>query len=396
MARKKKDTDPLADYIQRGAKTKKKTPENWWIATIANIDNCKLATNIGKFANPASNAAVLVEPAYPDIGYVTTQSCQVKEDISGAAQYAGAMNLLLKKDEQGLTLLQRMENTPKKYNLEIDGMHLLEQPLREAVRKLRERSSKPPEEADPNLKQVYFPIDADGTYHLLGILPSSSLLLELKDRLRQMEIRQYECCSPKEQAYGGNWDSIPNQTVIGFGGVKPLNISIRNSHAGGKAYLLPSLPPTPPLRGKTRRPMRDFFREILPRKEVQHSLYILHGLFVRQQNNRKIRESIRMEIDGLAALSASLAAELRKEPPGWSVKTDLPAAQKIWLDSAYEERRRITDIWVKAIGDQFAHWLMTQYKIQLGTKAVELGEPEEKYFKYELVPLLKEEVKRKK
>lgn len=396
MAKKKNDGEALSDYIQRNAKAKKTTTEAWWNSAIENMANCRLATNIGKFANPASTTAVLVEQGYPDIGYVTTQGCQVPEDLTGASQYAGSMNLLLQKDEQGITLLQRMESTPRKNSLDIDGTHLPERPLREAVQALWERSRNPPETADRHLKQVYFPIDADGPYHLLSILPSSSLLLELKARLRQMENRRYECTSRKGQTYGENWDSIPNQTAIGFGGAKPLNISLRNSRAGGTAYLLPSLPPSLPLRGKVHRPKEDFFSEMLPKEEVRHSLYILHGLFVRSQNNKEIRTSIQNEIDALAELSASLAAALRKEPSGWSLDSDLPAAQKIWLDAAFQDRRIHTEEWIAAVGNQFACWLMTQYAKQLGTKRVELSEPEHKYFKYELVSLLKEEVRKEK
>lgn len=396
MAKKKEQPETLRDYVQRSAKAKKTTPEIWWETTVQNIGSCRLATHVGKFTHPASTAALLVEPGDPDPGYVTTQACQVPEDLVAAAQYAGAASLLMRTDEEGITLLEQIELHPGKPCK--TGLPLLaERKLREAVEGLRDRSLRAPEDADRHLKQVYFPVDDGGTYHLLTVMPSSSLLLELKNRLRRMAARQYQCTSRSGTSYGGSWDSIPNQTEIGFGGTKPLNISMGNSRAGGTAYLLPSLPPAVSEGPKTRLPKKDFFAEILPRAEVRHSLRVLHGLFLRKQNNKEIRDAIRAEVDALASISVSMAAGLRMERPGWSENAeDLPAAQKIWLDSAYRDARLRTDVWIDQVGTRFGYWLAAQYERLLGTDAVDLGPEERKFFKYELVPLLKKEVRMEK
>lgn len=85
MAKKKEQPETLRDYVQRSAKAKKTTPEIWWETTVQNIGSCRLATHVGKFTHPASTAALLVEPGDPDPGYVTTQACQVPEDLVAAA-----------------------------------------------------------------------------------------------------------------------------------------------------------------------------------------------------------------------------------------------------------------------------------------------------------------------
>ncbi|RUT65224.1 CRISPR-associated protein Csy1 [Morganella morganii] len=80
----------------------------------------------------------------------------------------------------------------------------------------------------PKIKQIFFPVPADGGvtgYHLLSVLTPSGLLFELRRRLNISGVHP-RCL-----------------VVIHIGGSKPQNISALNMRNKGKACLLLSIPP---------------------------------------------------------------------------------------------------------------------------------------------------------
>ena len=396
MAKKKDEkSETLTEYILRSAEAKKKSPGEWWETTVQNIGKCQLATHVGKFTNPDSAVALLAEPGAPDAGYVTTQGSRYREDILTPAQYIGSASLLLKTQEDGRDVLEYTEASPEELTAELADLGLPGSSLKEAVEELRKRSRTEPSATDERMKQVYFPTNDAGQYHLLTVLPASSLLLELKKRLLEMDERRRLHCNKEEDEYGRDWENIPNLTEVGFGGTKPQNISALNSRARGTGYLLPSLPPSFEQRD-IRLPKRDFFRETIPFREVERSLRTLHTLFLLDRNNKDIRMRIRGEVDALAELAAAMAARLRDEPAGWSEEercAALPASQKIWLDEAFRETRLDGGDWLEDVSTGFGRWLIGRYERTAGREKVILGDIELKFFRDRLLELLKEEVR---
>lgn len=396
MVKKKEErNETLSEYIEQTAEKKNKTPGECWESTIQNMGKCQLASHIGKFTNPDSSVALLVQPQEPDAGYVTTQGCRYREDILTPAQYMGSASLLLKNQEDGRNVLEWAESSPEMLDKELQRLNLKASALTEAVSSLQGKSGKDPDETDERLKQVYFPVSADQTYHLLTVLPASSLLLELKQRLRQMSSHRRLCYSEKEELYGEDCEDILNLTEIGFGGTKPQNVSALNSRSGGSAYLLPSLPPVFNTRNR-KLPKKDFFRNGLLLRMTGDSLRTLHHLFLADRNNLQIRENIRTNVDTIADIVISIAEQMRTEPEGWSREenfAELPESQKIWLDESYREQRLSDERWIDEVGTAFGRWLIYAYSRIAGQEKVGLGDEELQFFKNRLTDVLKEEVR---
>lgn len=396
MAKKKDEKDEsLKEYIIRSAESKKKTPQEWWESNIENMGKSqfRLATHVGKFTHPDSTVALLAKQE-EEKGFVTTSSCSI--DVLTPAQYIGAASLLLKEMPGGKTVLECMESGRDSMAAELRELALPEKELSTAFAALHKRSGIVPDETDERLKQVYFPISENRQYHLLTILPASSQLLEMKNRIWQMQMQRIACHSKESECYGEDHEDILNLTEVGFGGTKPQNISALNSRARGTAYLLPSLPPTLTHRD-IRPPKRDFFRETVGLRAVKSSMYMLHKLFTLPRNNKAIRDRIRKEVDALADRAVVLAAGIREEEPGWSDGSafqNLPKWQKIWLDAAYEEERLADQDWISEAGTAFGRWLLFTYEKYVGKgNAVILGDIELGYFRRELIDILREEVR---
>lgn len=395
MAKKKDEkSETLTEYILRSAEAKKKSPGEWWETTVQNIGKCQLVTHVGKFTHPDSVVALLVEPGASDAGYVTTQGSRCQLDVKRDASIAPSAVILLNffpdagklsgQNKESFALLK-----------ELSGHGYATDQLIKNMKQVISASIQMPSATDGKLKQVYFPISLKGEYHLLTVLPSSSLLLELKNRLMQMDERCRLHCNKEEEEYGRDWENIPNLTEVGFGGTQPQNISALNFLAKGTGYLLPSLPPSLGQRD-IRLPKRDFFRETIPFREVERSLRTLHTLFLLDRNNKDIRMRIRGEVDALAELAAAMAARLRDEPAGWSEEercAALPASQKIWLDEAFRETRLDGGDWLEDVSTGFGRWLIGRYERTAGREKVILGDIELKFFRDRMLELLKEEVR---
>lgn len=388
--------ESLAEYILQNAKNM--APADWLEKMAQNMNGCRLATHIGKFTHPDSGVALLVESGEPDDGYVTTQGCRCSVDIQRNASISQSGKLLLWDMPDGRKLFNWAEESPEELRQELEDNGFPAEPLIQSAKQAVSQSRNMPQSTDSRLRQVYFPVSSEQQYHLLTILPASSLLLEMKQRILRMDENRRLCYSDKEEQYGEDCEDMPNLTEIGFGGSKPHNISALNNILPGPAYLLPSLPPVWTSR-KVRLPKRDFFRDGLLTRMTKESVQALHRLFLLDWNNQKIREGIRFHVDTLADMVAGMAERMREEPAGWSREEafdGLPESQKIWLDEARREERLDSEEWLDAVGTDFGRWLIRTYERVAGHEKVGLGDPELRFFKYRLIEVLREEVRMEK
>lgn len=183
---------------------------------------------------------------------------------------------------------------------------------------------------------------------------------------------------PNEQGY----NDVYNLTIIGFGGTKPQNISVLNKQYGGKAYLLPCLPPALEHRS-LRLPRRDFFRETLWARQYQEPFRRMHSLLVADINNLNIRQGRdRWILLSILDQVLNQAWSLRSHPQGWSQKAqynDLPKHQRIWLDDFHLQERSSDMAWVRQVIADFTRWFIFAYEKNLGESAVPLRDDEFKY-----------------
>lgn len=392
MAKEKKEVTSLHEYIIESAAKKGKTPADWFDAMVMHMNECHLASHVGKFTNPDIKTTVCSH-SKKMAGYVTTGGSTCSLDILIPAQYLGSASLLLSPVTPDKNVLEAVITRDKELEKELELLSLPIEKLQKKVQEMLEDSQKEPEATDTHLRQVYFPI-AEGKYHLLSVMPSSSLALEMYQRIRAINGHKIDCCNKKSENYGKPCEEVTGLTMIGFGGSKPLNISALNSRCGGKTYLLSSLPPSLPAR-KIRLPKSDFFRESIWYKQQSSALYRLHAYMKQDRNTIEIRQAIHDLVDEMISAVLFAAYQIRAEKIGWNEEeaySQLPTAQKIWLDDAYAEERKETS-WADDISSSFARWVIRSYEKLLGEDAIKLGDAEHGFIKKQMETVLKDEVR---
>lgn len=392
MAKEKKEVTSLHEYIIENAAKKGKTPADWFDAMVMHMNECHLASHVGKFTNPDIKTTVCSH-SKKVAGYVTTGGSTCSLDILTPAQYLGSASLLLSPVIPDKNVLEAVITRDKELEKELELLSLPIEKLQKKVQEMLEDSQKEPEATDTHLRQVYFPI-AEGEYHLLSVMPSSCLALEMYQRIRAINGHKIDCCNKKSENYGKPCEEVTGLTMIGFGGSKPLNISALNSRCGGKTYLLSSLPPSLPAR-KIRLPKSDFFRESIWYKQQSSALYRLHAYMKQDRNTIEIRQAIHDLVDEMISAVLFAAYQIRAEKIGWNEEeaySQLPTAQKIWLDDAYAEERKETS-WADDISSSFARWVIRSYEKLLGEDAIKLGDAEYGFIKKQMETVLKDEVR---
>lgn len=382
----------LTDYISEQSKKKKKTPCEWLESMTALISKCSLATHVGKFTHPNSKVFLNDCSLENPIQYVTTKSTNILTDIVySSASYMGAAKFLTLPLEDNETVLSHIQKQDKTVEQEITSFGFPFDKMTSAISDMERRSTIAPSFSDGNLRQVYFPV-GDNDYHLLSILPSSSLLETLRIRITDMNRKAYESRKKDSESYGNDYSNIGSRISISFGGTKPQNISTLNANHGGHATLLESLPPSLEIRD-IRIPKRNFFTEAIPYRESQELVSKLDKLFKLSHNNIAIRNAIERNLDRLIDISLAYAYRLR-EDIGWTNRPQykkLPDHQKIWLDDFYIEKRN-DGKWTERVSADFARWFIQYYRKRIKDPVI-LGDIQFRFIKERMKDILDEEVR---
>lgn len=356
----------LIDYICAAAEDKKKDAVTYLLDTAKNAEKCVLATNIGKFTQPDVKVCAYVLPqADPVKGLIYTAAEKAVTDVylSGGAACMPTAKLLLLKLEDGQNVYQHIKLDSKLIRNELETL-INEEPsadfnyddIRELLLKAKIGSDF--KNSDQRLKQVYFPVDDD--YHLLTVLPSSSLLYTLKTKINQLNDNRKQARDKKSPSYGKNYRELRDLTATKYGGTKPQNISLKNSDNGGNAYLIPAMPPLLKKR-EIRRPYDSFFKELSPYDFKDNFIY-LHRCYNITRNNMDIRQLVReAECIIIDKIMARVYA-LRQLEPNWSENTKLSVAEHWWLDSYYFNLQEDTDDYLEEIAQNFTRWFIASYK----------------------------------
>lgn len=352
----------LQIYVIKEAEKKKKSPEEWLMNIAENASKCKLATHIGKFVNPkVGNVTVKVELGTGgDEEYITTANTDCQADIATSAAFLPTAVFLNFRMEDGQSVywhikVDRSFLEKKLPNLEVDYAVI--------TNKLLDIEAQPVA-TDERLRQVYFPIDSENEdYHLLTVLPSASLMVELHNRIKAMQDEEYQVLDKqKYKDAGDDYTKIYDLTEIGFGGSNPQNVSYQSSQLHGRSYLLKSVPPVIKQRNIIQ-PRKNFFLNRLSRG--QYDLFKeLHEIYENNKNTLRIRIHVR-NVEMMIVNSLLISAYgLRQLEAGWTDRGDnsLPMAQKIWLDAKYKQRYTTETSWIEEIVDGITHWFMENYE----------------------------------
>jgi len=228
------------------------------------------------------------------------------------------------------------------------------------------------------IKQVYFPVESD--YHLLSILSNSGIMYHLKERINSRrfsdEVKEIREKRKKSEYSESGYSEIYDLTTIGYGGTKPQNISVLNSQNGGKAYLLPSMPPKLKKR-EIHFPKRNFFKDSMRTWEVSEIFDALHRIASTDYNNIDIRNGrirrYRQLMDKI--IEKMWAIRLISQEQYYEKNSKLKSHQKIWLSHKYEETRESDDAWLDELEKEITLWILKSYEKRTNKK---FGEEERK------------------
>ena len=356
-------------------KKEKFSIEKWIPDAAKKAKQLSMASHVCKFSHPDAKAApIIANSAFCNDGYLRSGNVQYEHvecalDAFGNAAAIGVYNFLIIKMNDGRTILDHLEQDSEEIRAELNLFKENYNELREEF--LAIKQSVKQMESDERLKQVYFPVDDQ--YHLLSLLTPALIVSELQGRVREIREKAWAVRDKNNEQYGQDYEVLHDLTVVGFGGTKPQNISVLNSRNRGKAYFLPSCPPSLSYRNVSR-PRRDFFTNTLRNTWFGEELRRLHFLLASQQNNLVVRERVRQAINVIVDHVMLSVYKLREEEHGWSEQyRELPLAQKIWLDEFFADVREQQKEWHAEVSLSFARWLMHSYEKIMKDERILLG-----------------------
>lgn len=249
-------------------------------------------------------------------------------------------------------------------------------------------------------KQVYFPVEG-GEYHLLSIIPSSSLIQELFERFLKFwsEDAKVRACKDNNKYSPRLCTSFPGKAKLSVtASLKAhLNVSKLNKERDGIINLLSCQPPvwqnriSPPINKKSL-----FYTEV---HDLSHDTVLeLQRLLLAIKNNNlsmnnpkrhaHISDLVEKIIEILFQY-VSLIHNLRKHA-GWSRDAKkLKLSHQLWLDPFRDDeefqQKRNTMEWQDDICLDFSLWLNNNLK----HKQLTLGKPQEAFWQKIMRPRLR-------
>lgn len=355
------------------------SPATWLPDAAKRAAWLSIVSHPGKFSHPSAKTTSIIAIGKPgQDGYLRSGNVEYELDVLGNAAAMDVYKFLSLTMEDGESVLQHLERDSPEIQALLAIQIVSYESLREGFMTVKQVDGE--NKTDQLVKQVYFPVD--DAYHLLSLITSSGLLTKLKakiDNMRFSEATQQAKENRKRNEHHDNgYDDLLELTVTAYGGTKPQNISVLNNQNAGLAYLLPSIPPTLHQR-QVRLPASNFFRNSLRLRQFQESFQVLDRLIRSGVNNKPIRDGIHNTLKFLIDQVMQRVFQIRATATGWSEAEhyrNLPLAQRIWLDDAKLEQRKIHDDWLKEITTAFAKWLLDSYEYLHKDTQVKLSDDE--------------------
>lgn len=391
----------LTEFLEKEVKKNKenneeKKPENRKPETIAgcleeypkDADKCTWSTHVGKFVHPSVEnvAARVSHNASLRDGAVYTANTVCDLDIAVSARYMATAKLLALKLEDGGSVFEHFRDDSEQIRQEFSALGVDYEKARAEALEIKEGGT--PTDTDDHLRQVFFPLD-DGGYHLLSVLPSSSLMMALKTRMDALEKKAINANKKKSASYGQKYQRVLDTVCIRFGGSQPQNISYLNNQNSGKAYMFLSVPHKIENRDITR-PRKDFFKDTLVYGQFRNLFQDLHDCYECERNNMETRQNARTAEEHIIDKVLTYADYLRALPEGWTdgKNVALSKAQKLWLDEKYAEQSAEDKDWRREIADSMTRWMLYSYEKIMKDKAFELGATEYSFLRKEILQAL--------
>lgn len=290
---KSQKTDNISDYER---KLNEEYTLNKWIENVlSKIDKLSISTHPGKFVHPSSKNVPVISIKPTDKidkeGYLNSFN-NIELDCFGDAKYMDVSTFLRSKIEN----MSLLEHLKLRDNISSEFYSLFNEKAAEIEERFDNFFSNQnlTVEADPLIKQVFFPV-ADNEYHVLAPLVCPSCIAKISNNidLNNEFIKNNNLIQLKKEnkkSDSGFWEML-DLTVLSYGGVNYQNISIINKEIRGKTYLFSSLPPIFEKR-KYKIPRYDFFKESLFPYYFKSDFIQFHYLCSSWKSNYEIKNEI--------------------------------------------------------------------------------------------------------
>ncbi|KLV03797.1 hypothetical protein ABT56_17645 [Photobacterium aquae] len=359
--------DVEAQYATKREKlTQDFTLSNWLDSAAKRAAQISMVTHAVKFTHSSAKGTnILASDLGHDVRYLDTASLPFPAvDAVGNAAALDVARLLQLTDDNGQSLLEYLKRddiTPLK-----DLTHSDTQ-LSEWASGLKQALQDATPSSHSLSKQVYFPI-GNAEYHLLAPLFSSSLSQALYQEVTHSRFSQDMVAArearKKQRYHDKPVVAYPNLALTIAGGSKPQNVSQLNSGRGGRNYLFSTRPPQwqaqlkapvmsgnifthPEVRYATRMPIKQL-TAFLIKVNQQHA-----------DSNVRIRNRVSQLVDETVDHIISKVAQWQQLPTGWSNNaTELPLAQRRWLDPNHPQWDVHDDQWQQEIATMFGQWIV--------------------------------------
>jgi CRISPR-associated protein Csy1 len=353
--------------------------DNWLPDAARRVAQLSMVSHPSKFSHPSSRiSSIIANGTKKADGFLRTGNSEAALDVFGNASALDVYKFLSLKLDDGKMLIEHVEQGSEtaRQQLAINTASFNE--IQKGLLSIKQGGDTIV--TSGKVKQVYFP--CDGGYHLLSILTPSGLMFELRNRVNDMRFSEQTKEArklKKNDDYSDNgYDDLFNLSLIGFGGTKPQNISVLNNQNGGKAYLLPCLPPVLQKRN-VRLPRYNFFTNTLCVGRFKDSFRSLQKLMQQEYSNSKIRQGrdsiIRFIVDQVIGVMWSI----RNHEAEWSQTehySHLPVHQKMWLDNLWLQEREDSDDWLNKVVEEFSRWIVLTYNKLQGKQGSSWGDDE--------------------
>jgi CRISPR-associated protein Csy1 len=363
---------------------KKFSLDEWLPDAARRVAQLSMVSHPSKFSHPsAKTSSIIADATKRADGFLRTGNSEVNLDVLGNAAALDVYKFLSLELDDGRTLIEHLEQGSETAKQRLAITTATFEEIQKGLLTIKQGDDTAV--TSGKVKQVYFPCDGD--YHLLSILTPSGLMFELRNRIRDMlfseqvkEARELK----KSNGFSNNgFDELFNLTMVSYGGAKPQNISVLNYQHGGKAYLLPCLPPLLQ-KGSVRLPRYNFFTNTLWVGRYKDSFNALQNLMRSDYRNRNIREGRDSIILFIIDQVIDVMWSVRNHEAGWS-QTEyylhLPAHQKLWLDDVWAKERGHSGEWLSKVVEEFSRWIVLAYNKLQDKQGTPWGDDELLYVK---------------
>ena len=343
---------------------------NIWICRSIELSEGVIpGTHIAKLSHPSSaGSSILDRSNIKDNRHLTT-SALAKEIVDGTypdAKFSKQAKFLLL-EHKGCRLFD--EILKGNYSV-FSGLEDSSEELHSWGRKYTAYLTQQPK-TDFLLKQLYFPVK--NNYHLLSLLPSSSLIQKIYDSQFSKDVRKdNKKTNQARQSEKYLTDlslRLPNVTRLLVTQSQPQNVSVLNGKRGGAIRLLSSHPPTWQSQLKPPTNRKSWFDRGVPLNVIKEDIKYLRSFLLRfEQLNLSTKDPKKRSwlikwANNIISNVLFHAEAIQNLSAGWSNTSTikLKLEQQYFLDPyradvAFQNTKESSD-WQNIVATDFAQWL---------------------------------------